>query len=193
MKNIIFFTIKDSYVKHLKSIFVSDFWELFSDKEHYMKDTIKVSERLDSKLTYDFVVNDSGYTYFEPHGNGKFFDLFKEGKVSAEQAISDMIRASYSSFEKIKNEDGIHLFAMYEDDIEAFREDDLLFKKLSKVISSNKKDNKIADGDIISARLFKENELPFTYLAYIPKDKALWIDVSNDLITFFGQKNIDYK
>lgn len=193
MKNIIFFTIKDSYVKHLKSIFVSDFWGLFSDKEHYMKDTIKVSERLDSKLTYDFVVNDSGYTYFEPHENGKFFDLFKEGKVSAEQAISDMIRVSYSSFEKIKNEDGIHLFAMYEDDIEAFREDDLLFKKLSKVISSNKKDNKIADGDIISARLFKENELPFTYLAYIPKDKALWIDVSNDLITFFGQKNIDYK
>ena len=48
-------------------------------------------------------------------------------------------------------------------------------------------------GDIISARLFKENELPFTYLAYIPKDKALWIDVSNNLITFFGQKNIDYK
>lgn len=193
MKNIIFFTIKDSYIKHLKSIFVSDFWELFSDNDHYMKDTIKVSERLDSKETYDFVVNNSGYTYFEPHDNGKFFDLFKEGKVSAELAISDMMRTPYSSFEKIKNEDGIHLFAMHEDDIEAFREDDLLFKKLSKVISSNKKDNKITDGDIISARLFKENELPFTYLAYIPKDKALWIDVSNNLITFFGQKNIDYK
>lgn len=193
MKNIIFFTIKDSYVKHLKSIFVSDFWKLFSDKNHYMKDTIKVSEKLDSKQTYDFVVNNSGYTYFKPHENGKLFDLFKEGEVSAEQAISDMIRAPYSSFEKIKNEDGVHLFAMYEDDIEAFRDDDLLFKKLSKLISSNKKDNKIIDGDIISARLFKENELPFTYLAYIPKDKALWIDVSNNLITFFGQKNIDYK
>lgn len=51
MKNIIFFTIKDSYVKHLKSIFVSDFWKLFSDKNHYMKDTIKVSEKLDSKQT----------------------------------------------------------------------------------------------------------------------------------------------
>lgn len=193
MKKIIFFTIKDSYVKHLKSIFVSDFWELFSDKNHYMKDTIKVSEKLDSKQTYDFVVNNSGYTYFTLHENGKFFDLFKEGEVSAEQAISDMIRAPYSSFEKIKNEDSVHLFAMYEDDIEGFREDDLLFKKLSKVISSNKKDNKIADGDIIITRLFKENELPFTYLAYIPKDKALWIDVSNELITFFGQKNIDYK
>lgn len=193
MKKIIFFTIKDSYVKHLKSIFVSDFWELFSDKNHYMKDTIKVSEKLDSKQTYDFVVNNSGYTYFTPHENGKFFDLFKEGVVSAEQAISDMIRAPYSSFERIKNEDSVHLFAMYEDDIEGFREDDLLFKKLSKLISSNKKDNKIADGDIISARLFKENELPFTYLAYIPKDKALWIDVSNELITFFVQKNIDYK
>lgn len=193
MNNIIFFTIKDSYVKHLKSIFVSDFWELFSNKEHYMKDTIKVSERLDSKKTYNFLINNSGFTSFEPHENGKFFDLFSEGNISAEQAISDMMRVPYSSFEKIKNEDGVHLFAMYENDIEPFREDDLLFKKLSKVISSNKKDNKIGDGDIISARLFKENELPFTYLAYIPKDKALWIDVSNELITFFGQKNIDIK
>lgn len=191
MKKIILVAIKDLYISKLKNVNSNDFWN-YIEGHHSTYKEVFVSKKLLSEETYNIFLNDEGFSYLDVNHKHKFFDLFKDG-IPSDECASEMLNKPYSSFEKRIGEEAIHLFALYEGDIEEYRKEDDIFQKMNKFVTKNKRDNKIVEGDSISARIFKEPDSPLTYLANIPKNRALCIDVSNDLITFFGNKNIQLK
>lgn len=187
--NTILFTIKDNDLHVLKSFDPADFFN------EYQKDPEQShrSVRFSSKVSHDglgsMIVNGDGFTYLQ-HNDFDLFEAIKEDLPTDECATALMGRSYDDCQIKISNT-GVHLFAFSEADIEGYKKDPSLFNRVVAHAKKLKSEYTIVKHDFISARILNIKESPITYLAYIPKDYALWLQVNKQLITFCANKNID--
>lgn len=86
-----------------------------------------------------------------------------------------------------KNKQKVHLFALFERDILEFQSNPLLFKTMAQYVRETKKENKVLKKHFISARISGTEDAPFSYLALLPENLNLLIQVKNQLITFIAQ------
>lgn len=187
--NTILFTIKDNDLHVLKSFDPTDFFN------EYQKDPEQShrSVRFSSKVSHDglgsMMVNGDGFTYL--HHNG--FDLFEAFKedLPTDECAKALMSQPYNDYPQKASETGVHLFAFSEADIEEYKTDPSLFNRVVAHAKKLKSENTIVEHDFISARILNIKESPITYLAYIPKEYALWLQVNKQLITFCANKNID--
>lgn len=187
--NTILFIVKDNDLHVLKSFDPEDFFN------EYQKDPEQSHRRVlfSSKISHDslssMVINGNGFTYLH-HNDFDLFEAFKEDLPTDESATA-LMGKPYDDYPQKASSSGVHLFAFSESDIEDYKKDKSLFNRVVAHAKKLKLESTIVDNDFISARILNIKESPITYLAYIPKEYALWLQVNKQLITFCANKNID--
>lgn len=184
MKNIILFLVKESNLHTFKACDPKTFFEEFRTYKRF-----DVAEALPFDQSCNLFINDEGFVKLPRQSNGDFFNILLNG-VSAEETLENFLKVDTLTFPSHMSKENTHLFAFYDTDIEEFKKTPKLFTLMSKAITKNKKNNLIGFGDVISLRIYKEPASPILYMANIPKSLSLFVEINQELITFFATSNV---
>jgi hypothetical protein len=187
--NTILFTIKDNDLHVLKSFDPAEFFNEYQKDPEQSHRSVLFSSKISHDGLSSIIVNGDGFTYLN-HSDFDLFEAFKEDLPNNANATA-LMGKPYEDYSQKASESGVHLFAFSEADIEDYKKDKSLFNRVVAHAKKLKSESTIVENDFISARILNIKESPITYLAYIPKEYALWLQVNKQLITFCANKNIE--
>ena len=185
MDNIILFLVNESVLKKFKDFTPEEF---FGESNSYKG--IKFSEKLSTEGNHSLFINGDGFKTLPNPNNINFFEEFKKFEP-AKTTVEKILGKDPETFNKIESEQPVHLFAFYESDIEEYKKNANIFQIMARYVKNEKRENKAQKTACVSLRIYKEEQAPIAYVANIPDKVSLFFNINKNLITYYGNENIE--
>lgn len=184
MDKIILFLVNESVLRKFKDFSPDVF---FGESNPYKG--IQFSEKLSTEESHCFFINGEGFQTLKNSNNIDFFEEFKKFEP-AKATVEKILGKDPETFNKIESEQPVHLFAFYESDIEEYKKNANIFQIMARYVKNEKRESKAQKTACVSLRIHKEEQAPFAYIANIPDKVSLFLNINKNLITYYGNENI---